>query len=50
MAGFKSEIDQIEDVYRIKIDVPFAVKYVCLYLFRIDDKTVLIDAGLNIDN
>ena len=47
MSKFKSEVTEIEDVYRIKIDVPFAVKYVCVYLFEIDDKKVLIDAGLN---
>ncbi|MFX1275764.1 MAG: MBL fold metallo-hydrolase [Promethearchaeota archaeon] len=47
MSKFKSEVNKIEDVYRIKIDVPFAVRYVCVYLFDVDDKKVLIDAGLN---
>lgn len=50
MYDFKSEITKIEDVFQIKIDVPFAVKYVCLYLFEIQDKLVLIDAGLNMGN
>lgn len=47
---FKSEVNEIKGIYQIKIDVPFAVKYVCLYLFKIDDKNVLIDAGLNMGN
>jgi glyoxylase-like metal-dependent hydrolase (beta-lactamase superfamily II) len=48
--NFNSKIIRIDDVFRIKIDVPFAVKYVCLYLFDVDDQKVLIDAGLNIGN
>jgi glyoxylase-like metal-dependent hydrolase (beta-lactamase superfamily II) len=48
--NFKSEIREIEGIYQIKIDVPFAVKYVCLYLFEIDGNKVLIDAGLNMGN
>jgi len=47
---FNAETSKIEDVYRIKIDVPFDVKYVCVYLFEIDGKKVLIDAGLNMGN
>ncbi|MFX1497485.1 MAG: MBL fold metallo-hydrolase [Promethearchaeota archaeon] len=50
MYDFKSEITKIEDVFQIRIEVPFAVKYVCLYLFEIEDKLVLIDAGLNMGN
>ena len=50
MLKFKSEIDKIDDVYRIKIDVPFAVKFVCLYLFKLEDQYILIDAGLNMGN
>ncbi len=50
MYKFKSEVNKIDDVYRIKIDVPFAVKFVCLYLFKINDQYVLIDAGLNMGN
>jgi glyoxylase-like metal-dependent hydrolase (beta-lactamase superfamily II) len=44
---FKSEINKIDDVYQIKIDVPFQVKYVCLYLFKLEDKNIIIDAGFN---
>jgi len=44
---FKSEIDKIDDVYRIKINVPFQVKFVCLYLFKLEDQYILIDAGFN---
>jgi glyoxylase-like metal-dependent hydrolase (beta-lactamase superfamily II) len=47
---FKSEINEFEGVYQIKIDVPFAVKYVCVYLFKLGDKLVLIDSGLNLGN
>ncbi len=50
MHKFKSEIDKIDDVYRIKIDVPFAVKFVCLYLFKLENQYILIDAGLNMGN
>jgi len=50
MQKFNAEISKIENVYQIKIDVPFAVKYVCVYLFEIDGKRVLIDAGLNMGN
>jgi glyoxylase-like metal-dependent hydrolase (beta-lactamase superfamily II) len=47
---FKSEIDIIDDVYQIKIDTPFQVKFVSLYLFKLDDQYILIDAGLNMGN
>ncbi|MFX1567104.1 MAG: MBL fold metallo-hydrolase [Promethearchaeota archaeon] len=50
MSNFKSEINEIEGIYRIKIDVPFAVKYVCLYLFELEGKKILIDSGLNMGN
>ncbi|MFX1529293.1 MAG: MBL fold metallo-hydrolase [Promethearchaeota archaeon] len=50
MYEYKSEINKIKDVFQIKIDVPFAVKFVCLYLFEIEDQLILIDAGLNIGN
>jgi glyoxylase-like metal-dependent hydrolase (beta-lactamase superfamily II) len=42
-----SEVKRIEGVYRIKIPVPFAVRFVCLYLYPINQGYVLIDAGLN---
>ncbi|MFX1391168.1 MAG: MBL fold metallo-hydrolase [Promethearchaeota archaeon] len=44
------EINEINGIYQIKIDVPFAVKYVCLYLFKMNGKNVLIDSGLNMGN
>ncbi len=47
MSKLKSAIDEIDGVYRIKIDVPFQVKFVCSYLFKLEDQTVLIDAGFN---
>jgi len=47
---FKSEISKINDVIRIKIDVPFGVKFVCTYIFEIDGKKVIIDSGLNMGN
>jgi len=47
---YNSEITEIDGVYQIKIDVPFAVKYVCVYLFKLGDKLVLIDSGLNLGN
>ena len=50
MHKFKSTINEIEGIYQIKIDVPFAVKYVCVYLFKVRDKLILIDSGLNLGN
>ncbi|MEJ2294872.1 MAG: MBL fold metallo-hydrolase [Candidatus Lokiarchaeota archaeon] len=50
MHKFKSEINEFDGVYQIKIDVPFAVKYVCVYIFKLEDKLVLIDSGLNLGN
>jgi len=47
---FKSKINDIDGIYQIKIDVPFAVKYVCVYLFKVRDKLILIDSGLNLGN
>ena len=36
-----------KDVFQIKIDVPFQVKFVCCYILKIKGKNVLIDAGFN---
>ncbi|MFX1279393.1 MAG: MBL fold metallo-hydrolase [Promethearchaeota archaeon] len=47
---FNSEVTKIEEVYRIKIDVPWNVRNVSLYLFQIHDKTVLFDSGLDMGN
>jgi glyoxylase-like metal-dependent hydrolase (beta-lactamase superfamily II) len=44
---FKSEVNEYDGVYQIKIDVPFGVRFVSLYLFKVEEKNVLIDAGLN---
>lgn len=44
---YKSEINEIEDIFQIKITVPFPVKYVCIYIFQIDDSYVIFDAGLD---
>jgi glyoxylase-like metal-dependent hydrolase (beta-lactamase superfamily II) len=46
----KFEITKINGVYQIKIPVPFPVKYVCLYLFKLKEKNILIDSGLNMGN
>ena len=50
MVKNKYEITEVDGVYRIKIDVPFGVKFVSLYLFKLEDKTILIDSGLNMGN
>ncbi|MFW9882027.1 MAG: MBL fold metallo-hydrolase [Candidatus Thorarchaeota archaeon] len=50
MSSSKFGVNEIEGIYQIKIDVPFAVKYVCLYLFDLNGKKVLIDSGLNMGN
>ena len=47
MRKLNSETNEIEGVLQFKIDIPFDVKFVCLYLFEVDDKKVLIDAGLH---
>ena len=45
----ESEITEIEGVYQIKFSIPFGMKFVYLYLFKIDDDYVLIDAGFNMN-
>jgi len=47
---FNSEVNLIDDVHQIKIDVPWAVKNVSLYLFKIRDKIILFDSGLDMGN
>ncbi|MFX0001578.1 MAG: MBL fold metallo-hydrolase [Candidatus Hodarchaeota archaeon] len=42
------EVKNIEGISQIKIDVPFAVKFVSLYVFKLDGLNILIDTGLNI--
>ena len=45
-----SEVSEIDGVYRFQIDFPssFGLRFVCMYLFNIDDTYILVDAGLNI--
>ncbi|MFW9970817.1 MAG: MBL fold metallo-hydrolase [Candidatus Odinarchaeota archaeon] len=50
MTSSRFEINEIEGIYQIKIDVPFAIKYVCVYLFKLNGKRILIDSGLNMGN
>ncbi|MFX1376385.1 MAG: MBL fold metallo-hydrolase [Promethearchaeota archaeon] len=47
---FNSEVNKIEDVYQIKIDVPWGVRYVSLYLFKIKQNVILFDSGLDMGN
>ncbi len=47
MVKITSESAQIEDIFQIKIDVPFPVKFTRLYIVGVEGKNVLIDAGLN---
>ena len=47
MSKIKSATDEIDGIYRIKIDVPFQVKFVCLYIFEVEDQYILIDAGFS---
>ncbi len=48
MSDFKAELSIIEGVYRFKIEVPYDVKFVCVYLFKLGGKNVLFDAGLDL--
>ncbi len=50
MTEYKSEIKVIEGITKIKINVPFAVRYVSVYLFKAGSEYVLFDAGLNMGN
>ncbi len=50
MTEFKFEVHKIEEVYQFKIEVPFDVKFVCVYLWNVGNKFVLFDAGLNMNN
>jgi len=45
----KSEVNEIEDVIRFKIDFPpfDGLKFVCVYLLKVDGINILIDAGLH---
>ena len=50
MPKYKFETESIKNVIRIKIDVPYNVKFVSLYLFEVNGKKILIDSGLNMGN
>ncbi|MFX0040896.1 MAG: MBL fold metallo-hydrolase [Promethearchaeota archaeon] len=50
MSSSKISVNEIKGIYQIKIDVPFAVKFVCLYLFKVNGNNILIDSGLNMGN
>ena len=45
-----AEVSEIDGVYRFQIDFPssFGLRFVCMYLFNIDDTHILVDAGINI--
>jgi len=44
-----SSVSEIDGVYRFQIDFPSSIglKFVCMYLFKIDNTHILIDAGMN---
>ncbi|MHA1991453.1 MAG: MBL fold metallo-hydrolase [Candidatus Hodarchaeales archaeon] len=44
------EVGQINGVYRFQFDFPSPVglKFVCMYLFNVDDTRILVDAGFNL--
>jgi glyoxylase-like metal-dependent hydrolase (beta-lactamase superfamily II) len=50
LSSSKISINEIKGIYQIKIDVPFAVKFVSLYFFQVNGKKILIDSGLNMGN
>jgi len=47
LSKIHSEYSELEGVIRIKVDIPFEVKFVCVHLFEIDGKRIMIDAGFN---
>ena len=47
LSSYESELNEYDGVHQIKIDVPFGVRFVSLYIFKIGEKNVLIDAGFN---
>ena len=48
MSHFKAELSIIEGVYRFKVEVPYDVNFVCVYLFKLGAKNVLFDAGFDV--
>ncbi len=49
-SNFNSEINKIEDVHQIKIDVPWSVKNVSVYLFDHNGSKILFDSGFKMAN
>ncbi|MHA1913675.1 MAG: MBL fold metallo-hydrolase [Promethearchaeota archaeon] len=47
---FDFGIQQIEDVQRIKVDVPWSLNNVSVYLFRHKGNNILFDSGFNMAN
>lgn len=47
---FKSKITHYDNVIQIRIDVPFNVRYVFVYLYKIQEYFILFDAGLDMGN
>jgi glyoxylase-like metal-dependent hydrolase (beta-lactamase superfamily II) len=47
LTNFDSESHKIEDIFEIKVNIPFPVKFNRLYIIEVEGKKVLIDAGLN---
>jgi len=48
--SYKTEINEIQGIHQVKITVPFPVKYVCIYIFQVDNSYVMFDAGLDMGN
>jgi glyoxylase-like metal-dependent hydrolase (beta-lactamase superfamily II) len=49
-SSFNSEINKIDGVHQIKIDVPWSVRNVSVYIFTLNDNRILFDSGLNMAN
>ena len=47
---FEFDINQIEDIQRIKVDVPWSLNNVSIYLFEHKGKRILFDSGFNMAN
>jgi glyoxylase-like metal-dependent hydrolase (beta-lactamase superfamily II) len=47
---FDFDIEQIDDVHRIKVDVPWSLQYISIYFFEHKGKRLLFDSGFNMAN
>ncbi|MFX0101518.1 MAG: MBL fold metallo-hydrolase [Candidatus Hodarchaeota archaeon] len=47
MTSIDKGIDEIQGVYRYKGPVPVNLKFVCVYMFKVDGQTVMFDAGFS---